>query len=164
MRRGGGTGSGPARTRDAGADDRRVGCDLGGAWGVSFTVSAHAGARAGAVGLYADGGEIAGAVGAGPVVRHPAGVITMGAGRRRWRGFSGASRRLCRGAGGGAVVPGRERTKLNEWLSLMIDEIRRKQSEEEQAERERERRAVADPSPKPDGGGVVSRNDPPGQN
>jgi len=53
---------------------------------------------------------------------------------------------------------------LNEWLSLMIDEIRRKQSEEEQAERERERRAVADPSPKPDGGGVVSRNDPPGQN
>lgn len=36
---------------------------------------------------------------------------------------------------------------MNEWLTLMIDEIRRKQAEEAQAEQERERRVAAEAPP-----------------
>jgi hypothetical protein len=35
---------------------------------------------------------------------------------------------------------------VNEWLKLMLEEIRRKQREEADAQRERDRRAVASPA------------------
>lgn len=40
-----------------------------------------------------------------------------------------------------------ETMNLNEWLTLMIDEIRRKQNEEAEAERERARRVAAEAPP-----------------
>jgi len=36
---------------------------------------------------------------------------------------------------------------VNEWLKLMLEEIRRKQREEAAAQRERDRRAMAQPAP-----------------
>jgi len=50
---------------------------------------------------------------------------------------------------------------LNEWLTLMIDEIRRKQSEQAEAEREHERRSAADSLPPPERPAGVRGDDSP---
>jgi hypothetical protein len=79
----------------------------------------------------------------------PAGFVAHGARRRRRRGIPGTPRGLRGRAGVRAFVPVGETPVVNEWVKLMLEEVRRKQREREEALRERERRKAPAPAPAP---------------